>query len=197
VKKESTKNDKLVTYPSAVDYFVVNEDAATSRQAFESFHEVYGDEPRELRVTFPAPLVDDVLEGAWRSYGTGGKLKRRCEGPGGECMERGEDGEWMYGPCACAREGLDPKDKRKHWNAYAHADADGRARRRVAGGRRHTLTAEAWRAPCADGETVATCRKRGDARCRWLTRASRRRFHSLGSGRRSSAQALEMGGAPA
>lgn len=115
IKKQSSKGNSMVEYPSAVDYFVVNEDAATSRQAAESFHEVYGDQPRELEVTLPAATLGDVLEGAWRSYGTGGLLKRRCEGPGGNCVVRAKDGGgWQPGPCACQAEGLDPADKRNH-----------------------------------------------------------------------------------
>lgn len=115
IKKQSSKGNSMVEYPSAVDYFVVNEDAATSRQAAESFHEVYGDQPRELEVTLPAANLGDVLEGAWRSYGTGGLLKRRCEGPGGNCVVRAKDGGgWVPGPCACQAEGLDPADKRNH-----------------------------------------------------------------------------------
>jgi len=40
-------------YPKQVDYFVVNEDAATSADAAASFHHVYGAEPRELDIAFP------------------------------------------------------------------------------------------------------------------------------------------------
>lgn len=101
-------------YPSATDYFVVNEDGATSRPAAEGFHAVYGDEPREIEIVLPAPRVDDVLEGAYRSYGTGGLLKRKCAGPGSECVTRGPDGEWIASPCMCEKEGLDPDDKSKH-----------------------------------------------------------------------------------
>lgn len=114
IKKQGTSSGRAVEYPSATDYFVVNEDAATSRQAADSFHEVYGEEPRELDITLPGANLADVLEGAWRSYGSGGLLKRRCEGPGGNCVVRGEGGVWIPGPCACQAEGLDPSDKRNH-----------------------------------------------------------------------------------
>lgn len=114
IKKTSSNSGRAVEYPSAVDYFVVNEDGATSRQAADSFHAIYGDEPRELDVTLPGATVADNLEGAWRSYGTGGLLKRRCSGPGGECVVRGAEGVWVPGPCACQAEGIDPSDKKNH-----------------------------------------------------------------------------------
>lgn len=114
IKKDGSSSGRAVSFPSATDYFVVNEDGATSRQAADSFHEIYGPEPRELDVTLPGAAVGDVLEGAWRSYGTGGLLKRRCSGPGGECVTRGDGGVWIPGPCACQAEGLDPSDKRRH-----------------------------------------------------------------------------------
>lgn len=114
IKIERMSNGRAVQFPSGVDYFVVNEDQSTNRQSAESFHEVYGDEPRELDIVLPAPRVEDVLEGAWRSYGTGGKLKRKCTGPGGECVTRDENGDWQAGACACQAEGLDPEDKKRH-----------------------------------------------------------------------------------
>lgn len=40
-------------YPKQVDYFVVNEDDATSADSAASFHDVYGAEPRELDIAFP------------------------------------------------------------------------------------------------------------------------------------------------
>lgn len=107
VKVERMKNDKPISFPSGTDYFVVNEDASTNRQSAESFHDVYGDEPRELDIVLPAPRTEDVLEGAWRMYGTGGKLKCKCSGPGGECVQRGDDGEWIGpDPCACEAKGV-------------------------------------------------------------------------------------------
>lgn len=115
IKKQGTKNGSAIEYPSAVDHFVVNADAATSTQSADSFHEVYGFEPRELNVTLPGEHPEDVLDSAWRMYGTGGLLKRKCEGPPiGTCKERGPDGEWVYGPCACTREKIDPNDKSRH-----------------------------------------------------------------------------------
>lgn len=115
VKVERMKDGKAISFPSAKDYFVVNEDPSTNRQSAESFHEVYGDEPRELDIVLPGAHTEDVLEGAWRSYGTGGKMKRKCTGPGGNCVTRAEDGEWEGPlPCACEAAGLSPDDKRNH-----------------------------------------------------------------------------------
>ncbi len=114
VKKAGSKDGRAFEYPSAVDHFVVNADAATSQQSADSFHEVYGPTPRELRITLPGDAPEDVLDSAWRMYGTGGMLKRKCAGPGMECKERGPGGEWIFGPCACAREGVDVEDKTRH-----------------------------------------------------------------------------------
>lgn len=117
VKKQGSRDGRAVEYPSAVDYFVVNADASTSVQSAESFHRVYGDEPRELRVVLPGETPEDVLQGAWRMYGTGGLLKRKCVGPGRNCVERTGNGEWVEGPCACAREGIPVTDKKRHCQA--------------------------------------------------------------------------------
>lgn len=105
VKVERMKNDKPISYPSAVDYFVVNEDTSTNRQSAESFHEMYGDEPRELDIVLPAPRTEDVLEGSWRMYGGGGKMKRKCNGT--ECVVRDDEGTWNGPmPCACEAAGV-------------------------------------------------------------------------------------------
>lgn len=112
IKKSSTKDGKTISFPSAVDYFVVNADASTSEQAARSFHERYGDEPRELDVVLPAERPEDVLQGAYRLYGTGGLLKRKCAGPGLQCEERVGESK-VFGPCACDRDGLALDDKRR------------------------------------------------------------------------------------
>lgn len=113
IKKSSTKDGKTVSFPSAVDYFVVNADASTSEQAATSFHQRYGEEPRELDVVLPADRPDEVLQGAWRMYGTGGLLKRKCQGPGQNCTERVVGGEWVDGPCACDRDGFGLVDDKR------------------------------------------------------------------------------------
>lgn len=105
VKIERMKDGNTISFPSAVDYFVVNEDASTNRQSAESFHEVYGAEPRELDIVLPAPRTEDVLEGSWRLYGGGGKMKRKCNGR--ECVTRDDDGNWAGPmPCACEAAGI-------------------------------------------------------------------------------------------
>lgn len=114
IKIERMRDDgSAFSYPSKVDYFVVNEDASTSRQSAESFHAVYGDEPRELDIVLPAPRTEDVLEGAYRQYGTGGKLKRKCTGPDGQCVTRDDAGEWNAGPCWCEANNLPVEVKNK------------------------------------------------------------------------------------
>lgn len=112
-KKSGTKNGQLVEYPSATDYWVVNADASTSQASADSFHAIYGDEPRVLNVTLPGSTPEEVLSGAWRLYGTGGLLKRKCSGPGGDCQERDASGEWVTGPCACDRERI-PLEAKTH-----------------------------------------------------------------------------------
>lgn len=112
VKKTSSKAGGTVSFPSAVDYFVVNADASTSQQSADSFHAVYGDEPRALRVVLPAHHPREVFTGAWRLYGSGGLLKRNCEGPGRQCRER-VGGDWVVGPCACDRDGLAADDRNR------------------------------------------------------------------------------------
>lgn len=114
IKIERMRDDgSAFSYPSKVDYFVVNEDASTSRQSAESFHAVYGDEPRELDIVLPAPHTEDVLEGAYRQYGTGGKLKRKCTGPDGQCVTRDDAGDWNAGACWCEANNIPLEVKNK------------------------------------------------------------------------------------
>lgn len=94
--------EKVSGRPKGVDYFRVEEDESgiTSVEAAAAFHDVYGDQPKSIRIQIAGHTVDDVLDQAFRFYGKGG-LKRRCEGPGGQCSERTTTGDWQDGPCAC------------------------------------------------------------------------------------------------
>lgn len=87
-------------YPKAADHFIVVEDESgiTDANAAAAFKDFYGDEPRSLRCMLPGPNPEDVLEGAFKLYGTS-KLKRRCDGA--VCDERQPEGGWVEKPCVC------------------------------------------------------------------------------------------------
>lgn len=82
--KRDKGND--VTYPVAVDYFVVNEDENTPAAAARAFKEVYGNTPRELDIAFPPiPLPylearEQVFPQNYEQYGKGTGLKCRGDG---------------------------------------------------------------------------------------------------------------------
>ena len=88
-----------ITRPKAVDHFVVVEKQSTSADAAAAFASVYPGEPRELRCMLPGRAPEDVLEGAFKLYGTG-KLKSRCDGS--TCAERTATGGWETKGCVCA-----------------------------------------------------------------------------------------------
>jgi hypothetical protein len=115
VKKSKMRDGELVTFPSATEHFVVNADLSTSQQSADSFHQKYGETPSELDIVLPAATPEEVLDSAWRLYG-GSQLKRKCEGPGGQCSVRSDGGTWIDGPCACDREGI-PVESKKHCQA--------------------------------------------------------------------------------
>lgn len=112
VKKSKMKDGETVTFPSATEHFVVNADLSTSEQSAASFHKKYGEAPRELDIVLPAATPDEVLDSAWRLYG-GSQLKRKCEGPGGQCSVRTDGGVWVDGLCQCDRDGLALDSKKR------------------------------------------------------------------------------------
>lgn len=67
-------------YPKAVDYFVVKEDDSTPAQAAEAFHEVYGDEPRDLDVVFPSDDPGQWADANLKMYGASWGLLCRGDG---------------------------------------------------------------------------------------------------------------------
>lgn len=97
--QETQKNGRAVTFPKAADHFVVTPDDSTPDAAAESFHTVYGAEPKAVRCVLPAATTDDVLQGSYRLYGTGAKLKRICSGE--TCDEKSTTGAWVTKPCVC------------------------------------------------------------------------------------------------
>jgi hypothetical protein len=98
---EQTTNANGTLYPRALGHFTAREDESgiTSAAAAAAFHAIYGDAPTEIQVVLVGETPDDNLEGAHRLYGTGGKLKRRCDGD--TCATRTATG-WQQAPCACA-----------------------------------------------------------------------------------------------
>ncbi|HEV8450555.1 MAG TPA: hypothetical protein VGQ45_03920 [Gaiellales bacterium] len=105
-------------YPKAVDYFRVDldESGITSQPAVDSFHEVYGDTPRQLRIQIPGHTIEQVVDQAYRRYSAGG-LQRQCEGPAGQCSAKSQSGAWTDQPCLCAAQGLDPNGEPHHKDA--------------------------------------------------------------------------------
>jgi hypothetical protein len=96
-------------YPKAVDYFRVEaeESGVTSPESAASFHHIFGDTPRQLRIQIPGHTIESVVDQAFRRYSAGG-LQRQCEGPGGQCSAKSQTGAWTDGPCVCESSGLDP-----------------------------------------------------------------------------------------
>src|SRR6266700_1777262 len=93
-----------IVRPKKADHFVVTADESgiTTPEAAKAFAEIYGREPRQLRCLLPADRPEDVMEGAWQTYGAN-KLKIRCSGE--ECSERTKTG-WVDKPCICKTLGL-------------------------------------------------------------------------------------------
>ena len=83
------------TYPKQVDYFVVNEDDATSADAAASFHDVYGEKPHELDIAFPTEDPEEWA-GQWlRMYTQSWGLA--CRGDGDIAMAKidPDTGTWV------------------------------------------------------------------------------------------------------
>lgn len=95
-----------IVRPQKANHFVVREDESgiTTAEAAAAFREVYGDEPRQLRVLLAGDTPDDCMEGAYRLYGQN-KLKLRCDGE--LCSERTQTG-WRDVPCVCKANNVDP-----------------------------------------------------------------------------------------
>ena len=96
--------------PQKAKHFIVREDESgiTSAHAARAFAAKYGSTPTEIGFLLMGDTPDDVLEGAWRFYGTG-KLKRRCDGE--TCAERTQTGRWADVPCVCKANGIDPSSR--------------------------------------------------------------------------------------
>lgn len=100
---ETTRQDGTTAiYPRALGHFTAREDDSgiTSAEAAAAFHAVYGEHPTEIAVILPGQRADDVLEGAYRLYGTGGKLKRRCNGELCDVLSA-TGGREVDVPCQC------------------------------------------------------------------------------------------------
>lgn len=78
-------------YPKALDYFRVEEDGGiTSREAAETFHEVYGDKPKMLEVMFPTEDPEMFFPQYYTAYGK--KKGKLCQGDG-KTAKRWEEGK--------------------------------------------------------------------------------------------------------
>jgi hypothetical protein len=96
VKKQTQKG---VSYPSTVEYFVLNHLEDETRKKIEA---IYGPEPKELDIVFPDDDLDKIIPTwlKWFSGGTkddkgemrGGKLRCYGDGPG----PNGEPGQAVY-----------------------------------------------------------------------------------------------------
>ena len=106
----TTKYGREIFTPKKAEHFVVApyESGITTPEAADAFAVVYGREPRQLRCLLPGDKPEDVMEGAWRTYGAN-KLKIRCDGE--ECSERTKTG-WVEKPCVCKSLGLAEDDKK-------------------------------------------------------------------------------------
>lgn len=119
IKVDATsRTGESVSRPQATDYFVVTGDdnGVTSPESAESFLDLYPGEPRAIHCILPAGTPEQVMEGAWRLYGTG-KLKRKCDGM--ECDERTATGGWVTQPCVCEAQGISERVER---NGQAQAN---------------------------------------------------------------------------
>lgn len=117
VRKVTQKESGPVEYPSATDHFVVNADPSTSQQSADSFHEVFGTDPKQIPIVLVGDTPEDNLFSIWQLYGgskAASQLNRKCQGPGGRSSVRSADGTaWVDGPCQCQAEGLQPGDTKK------------------------------------------------------------------------------------
>jgi hypothetical protein len=81
-KKTAEKSGNL--YPSATDYFVVHEDANTSKEMAEKFHKAYGDHPKELNIVFPLDDPEKFFPQWLKRYS---KSMLLCKGDGEKAVE--------------------------------------------------------------------------------------------------------------
>ena len=95
--KTSERTNK--EYPTATDYFVVHSNTeTTSAEAAEAFHQVYGDEPRELDVMFPSDDPHMIFPQWLKAYRSVGLF---CKGDGEVATRRAEDGSLFEMDCPC------------------------------------------------------------------------------------------------
>lgn len=77
IKKENAKG---VQYPSAVDYFVCNEDQSTTEMAAMMFNRAYPDEPKAIDIVFPSDDSGEFFPQWYKRYGSSKGLV--CKGDG-------------------------------------------------------------------------------------------------------------------
>lgn len=98
VKQVSARTNN--EYPVAVDYFVVRaDDKATSEAAAKAFRDVYGEQPRAIKVMFPSDNPAHFFPQWLKAYGErGGKSQLYCKGDAETAQRRTETG-WVDIPC--------------------------------------------------------------------------------------------------
>lgn len=108
--RKSEEFGRDIYTPRKADHYVVrvDESGITSEEAVRAFHATYGDEPKVLRFLLVGETPDDVMEGAWRVYGSN-KLKRRCDGE--TCSERTSTGGWRDTACICKADNIAPTSR--------------------------------------------------------------------------------------
>lgn len=72
-------NNKGVEYPAQTDYFVVSASDTTPEWAVNAFHEVYGEQPKELDIMFPLNDRESCFPQAYKRYSKAGL---ECKGNG-------------------------------------------------------------------------------------------------------------------
>ena len=90
-------NDRGVEFPRATDYFVVEASETTPPEAAAAFREVYGDEPRSLRVEFPTDREDVIFDVWLKAYRRQGLPF--CRGDEKVAIRTMEDGSRVEIPC--------------------------------------------------------------------------------------------------
>lgn len=87
------ENAQGVEYPKAVDYFVVNDDQATSSAAASAFHRAYPGEPKSIDIAFPSDKPEEFFQQWYRRYGKSKGLI--CKGDGETATRLDESTEEM------------------------------------------------------------------------------------------------------
>ena len=89
------KNEKGVAYPSAVDYFVIDE-KSTPKEILKKVKEIYGEKPRKLIIKFFSNELEQIFPQFLKYYSKGQLI---CRGDGEKAIRRNENGEFTEITC--------------------------------------------------------------------------------------------------